>query len=134
MECHTDAPKLCAGIAIYRTNVAKRMRDPEVPVLPADRSLVFAVPKEFVEHHRRGPVSSEIKQSMGLLRPFGKGSSSFEHGYDLPLLVGHLEALADEEEDRPACQKRGPAQTRLHKVRDALALISEAMDMGREDG
>lgn len=62
VECHTDAPRLCAGIAIYRTNVAKMLRDPEVPKLRMDRTTVFDSPKQFIRHHRSGMVSSEIEE------------------------------------------------------------------------
>lgn len=61
VECHTEAPKLCAGIAIYRTNVAKKLRNASVPILSGDKSKVFATPAEFIQHHRSGVVSSEIK-------------------------------------------------------------------------
>lgn len=60
-ECHVHAPLLCAGMAIYRTNVGKRLRDEDVPRLPGDKVSVFATPKEFIDHHRQGVVSSEMK-------------------------------------------------------------------------
>lgn len=41
----------CAGAAIYRANVCKSPRNPEVVVLPADREAVFASSTEFVDHH-----------------------------------------------------------------------------------
>jgi hypothetical protein len=50
VKCHTTIGPQCAGVAIYRANVAKRV-DPPGLVLPADRSNVFATPMEFVEHH-----------------------------------------------------------------------------------
>ena len=42
----------CAGAAIYRSNVHKDPRDPEVATLPADLDLVFGF-GEFKEHHTR---------------------------------------------------------------------------------
>lgn len=49
----------CAGAATYRGNVAKRPRDPEVALLPADRDAVFANPREFTEHH---DVASRLRR------------------------------------------------------------------------
>lgn len=51
IECHVFEGSQCAGAAIYRANVVKTCRDPTVPRLPADRVAVFALPKEFIEHH-----------------------------------------------------------------------------------
>lgn len=62
VECHVHGPLLCAGIAICRANVAKRLRNPEVPKLLADRTMVFDSPKQFISHHRSGVVSSEIEE------------------------------------------------------------------------
>ena len=53
IECHTRAGLQCAGAAIYRTNVAKRPRERSLLVLPADKVLVFATPREFLLHHTR---------------------------------------------------------------------------------
>lgn len=51
----------CAGLAIYRANVSKLPRDPEVLRLPSDRYNVFEGPAAFVKHHRStGIVSSEL--------------------------------------------------------------------------
>lgn len=41
----------CAGAAIYRSNIAKMPRNPEVATLPADRDLVFGF-REFEAHHK----------------------------------------------------------------------------------
>jgi hypothetical protein len=41
----------CAGLAIYRANMCKSVRDPNVRRLPADRITVFATPNEFRNHH-----------------------------------------------------------------------------------
>lgn len=56
VDCHAHtfpeggAPQ-CAGIAIYRANICKLARDPEIRKLPADRTTVFANPAEFTAHH-----------------------------------------------------------------------------------
>ena len=54
-DCHAtmqanDEPWQCAGLAIYRANVCKSVRDPEAMRLPADRVKVFSF-GEFVKHH-----------------------------------------------------------------------------------
>lgn len=51
VECHTIAGSQCAGIAIYRANVVKKPRDPQIQVLPKDKQNVFATPTEFLEYH-----------------------------------------------------------------------------------
>lgn len=51
--CHTLKGAQCAGMAIYRSNVVKRV-DPPGLRLPADHSLCFSTPMEFLEHHRDG--------------------------------------------------------------------------------
>lgn len=50
VTCHTTGNQQCAGLAIYRSNVAKSVRPP-LQKLPADREKVFATPKEFMQHH-----------------------------------------------------------------------------------
>jgi hypothetical protein len=55
IECHVNLGAQCAGSAIYRTNVVKSPRDPEVLRLPADREAVFARPDEFRAHHESAP-------------------------------------------------------------------------------
>ena len=60
MECHTlVAPDgqshQCAGAAIYRRNVCKRVEPPTL-VLPRDTNHVFSSPSEFAEHHLRRKV------------------------------------------------------------------------------
>lgn len=69
---------------------------------------------------------------MRLLKPFGHGGSTLDWGYDLPLLVGHLEGLAGDEEDNVGTTSGAKAK-RLEKVEEAIGLLNEAMDMGRED-
>lgn len=53
-ECHTLLGAQCAGSAIYRANVCKRVRDPEILCLSADRERVFASWAEFLKHHKDG--------------------------------------------------------------------------------
>lgn len=52
-ECHTIVDKACAGLAIYRANVCKSVRDATSMRLPADSVLVFSNPTEFLVHHSR---------------------------------------------------------------------------------
>lgn len=52
-ECHVHTGVQCAGMAIYRTNVAKKPRDKTILVLPSDRERVFSSPQEFLAHHSR---------------------------------------------------------------------------------
>lgn len=59
VECHVHAGSRCAGLAIYRTNVAKRQ--PVEDALPADRKLVFANRAEFLAHHNSLPFASKPK-------------------------------------------------------------------------
>lgn len=54
-ECHaTKGPcnehYECAGLAIYRRNVCKVIKEPGLRV-ETDTELVFGSPKEFAEHH-----------------------------------------------------------------------------------
>jgi len=48
-----DAPGIrqCAGAAIYRANVYKSPRNPEVAVMPRDTETVFTWDDEFIGHH-----------------------------------------------------------------------------------
>lgn len=50
VDCHVIRNQQCAGIAIYRRNVAKLARPPNLK-LEADRVAVFASPMEFLAHH-----------------------------------------------------------------------------------
>lgn len=52
-ECHTRAPHRCAGLATYRANVGKSVRDPREMRLPKDPEKVFASPFEFLDHHNK---------------------------------------------------------------------------------
>lgn len=49
VDCHVHAGSRCAGLAIYRTNVAKWQ--PPEHKLPPDTEAVFSTPMEFLDHH-----------------------------------------------------------------------------------
>lgn len=51
VDCHCHPNQQCAGIAIYRANVAKTPRYSGILRLPKDPVKVFASPVEFCEHH-----------------------------------------------------------------------------------
>lgn len=55
IDCHTLDGAQCAGSAIYRRNVCKKLIDKSILVLPTDKVAVFATPMEFAEHHRQLP-------------------------------------------------------------------------------
>lgn len=65
IECHTLIGAQCAGVSIYRANVCKSPRDPDILVLPADRERVFATPKEFLEHHDMAKVAERLRAKRG---------------------------------------------------------------------
>lgn len=54
----------CAGAAIYRANVHKLPRDPDVVTLPADRERVFANDREFLAHHDLRPRMMRLRKWM----------------------------------------------------------------------
>lgn len=49
VDCHVHAGSRCAGLAIYRSNVAKWQ--PQHHRLDADRDAIFASRQEFLDHH-----------------------------------------------------------------------------------
>jgi hypothetical protein len=53
VECHVHTRSRCAGLAIYRRNVAKWQ--PEDHRLPADRETIFSNRMEFIAHHSAAP-------------------------------------------------------------------------------
>lgn len=55
IDCHVWDGAQCAGAAIYRANMAKLPRDPDVLRLPRDPEAVFNHPDEFTQHHAAGP-------------------------------------------------------------------------------
>lgn len=67
------------------------------------------------------------------MKPFGKESSSYNIGYDLPLLLSHLEGLLDGEvneiHELGAAKKR---MARVELVEQAIEKLTEAADMGEE--
>jgi hypothetical protein len=62
VQCHVHAGSRCAGLAIYRSNVAK-FQPPEHK-LPADRETVFSHRGEFLEHHRAAPGTVLLPKSI----------------------------------------------------------------------
>jgi hypothetical protein len=52
IPCHLVTAQ-CAGAAIYRANVCKRPRSPDILQLPKDKVAVFDGPAEFKAHHDR---------------------------------------------------------------------------------
>lgn len=50
VPCHVHPNQQCAGMAIYRANVCKRV-DPPGLVLPKNKELVFGL-GEFLPHHK----------------------------------------------------------------------------------
>lgn len=61
------------------------------------------------------------------LKPFGHGGMSFNNGYDLGLLVSHLEGLVSSETEETFSDK-GPRAKRLKKVEDALQLLTDVYE------
>lgn len=53
LPCHVISNQQCAGAAIYRRNVCKLPRPPNL-VLDADKENVFSSPMEFTKHHTKG--------------------------------------------------------------------------------
>lgn len=66
IECHTRPQAgivrtwwQCAGAAIFRANICKVPRDPDVMQdLAPDTVRVFATPREFLNHHENGKGKS----------------------------------------------------------------------------
>ena len=52
IQCHVFKNQQCAGSAIYRANVCKSPRNPEVLKLPKNTNIVFSF-GEFEKHHNR---------------------------------------------------------------------------------
>lgn len=58
-ECNEDGEadweqrglRQCRGAAIYRKNICKSPRDPQVAIGPVDREAVFSNPMQFKEFH-----------------------------------------------------------------------------------
>jgi hypothetical protein len=54
-DCHAIQDAQCAGLAVYRANNCKSLRDPEAFRLPPNRTTVFSNPNEFRNHHATLP-------------------------------------------------------------------------------
>lgn len=61
VACHVHGNVQCAGMAIYRRNVCKRV-DPPGLVLERDTVSVFATPMEFLEHHEGAQGAIEARR------------------------------------------------------------------------
>jgi hypothetical protein len=53
IDCHTLKGPQCAGATIYRANVLKSVRDPQLLKLKRNVVDVFTSPGEFLKHHKR---------------------------------------------------------------------------------
>lgn len=51
-NCHVIVNQQCAGLAVYRANVCKRVDPPNLK-LPKDKAKVFGFHTEFLAHHER---------------------------------------------------------------------------------
>lgn len=51
VPCHALEGPQCAGLAIFRANICKLPRDPNVLRLPKDWNTVFDHPQQFINHH-----------------------------------------------------------------------------------
>lgn len=70
VPCHALKGAQCAGLAVFRANIAKLPRNPETLRLPADRERIFATPAEFAEHHEKPEgVAKEAPPEPGVLPP-----------------------------------------------------------------
>jgi general stress protein YciG len=114
IDCHTVTNQQCAGVAIYRANVAKKPRHAHILVLPADRDTVFAAPQEFLDHHNR-----RMKMATG--KPRGFAAMSPEKQREIASMGGkaaHKSGNAHEftpDEAREAGRKGGGSRKRLPK-------------------
>jgi hypothetical protein len=54
-------------------------------------------------------------------------------GYDLPLLLGHLEALAEDEAETLPTKTNGRKWKRHELVEAAIQNLNDAMEMGNEE-
>jgi hypothetical protein len=69
IECHVHPNVQCAGAAIYRANVGKLPRSKALLVLPSDKTLVFAGPQEFLEHHSKLPEKAPLREAPAAMKP-----------------------------------------------------------------
>ena len=121
-DCHTTKQKkdgkgwACAGLAIYRANVAKAPRDPNAMRLKPDTTLVFSF-GEFRKHHSEGIVAkkkpvvvekgpkteAQIDAEIALLRkmkPTVRHYSAFgdDHHAHIDIQIEVLEERMDDDE------------------------------------
>ena len=70
------------------------------------------------------------------VKPFGKGSMSYESGYCLNLIVGHLENLIEQEEencqDLKSKRQKLIAEKLIEKAGNALQELYEILSATRE--
>ncbi len=52
-RCHAKIGPHCAGLAIFRANVLKELRDRDAFRLPPDKKKVFSGDNEFIEYHNK---------------------------------------------------------------------------------
>lgn len=62
-EWSDPAIKQCAGLAIFRANICKSPRNPDIVVYPADREAVFSWDNEFIDHH---DIRARLRKKAGL--------------------------------------------------------------------
>ena len=67
------------------------------------------------------------------LKRYGGNSSTAEMGYDLPLLLGHLEGLCEDEAETLPSKTSGQKWKRHELVEAAIQKLNEAMEMGNEE-
>lgn len=53
VDCHLHPGKQCAGMAVFRANICKSVRDPKALDLPPDKENVFSNGCEFRGHHEQ---------------------------------------------------------------------------------
>ena len=110
-DCHTQIQAggegwACAGLAVYRSNVAKSVHDPNALRLPADRVNVFSF-GEFKKHHESklgGPKTDKqidvevatLRELKPKVRRFSGFGDDNHAAIDLQILV--LEERMDNDE------------------------------------
>lgn len=94
VECHITEGHQCAGIAIYRANVCKVVKDRDTRILNPDREAVFALPQQFKDHHDIGPKPKPvfIAESLGATLEYAEGLG-FTYDDDADLDEAESDAL-----------------------------------------
>lgn len=67
-----------------------------------------------------------------MMKPYGAGSLSFEAGYDLSMILSHLEGLESHEADTLPQRLSHKRWKRQALVEEAIDKLNEAVDMGDE--